>query len=72
MSTPGSEPDAKSELAEAIWGTLESPNEPDREDQPSNVVDGLYAIARAIERLASAIEGLTGGVSPFPEESPRR
>jgi hypothetical protein len=62
----------KNDLAEAIWGTLESPNEPDRHDEPANVVDGLFAIARAIERLAGAIEGLTGGVSPFPDDASRR
>jgi hypothetical protein len=33
-----------------------SPNESDRNGEPANVVDGLYAIARAIARLAQAIE----------------
>lgn len=44
-------------LAEAITDTLISPNENDRKKEPANVVDGLFAIARAIDRLAAAVEG---------------
>lgn len=44
------------EAAGAIFDTLESPNEYDRNGEAANVVDGLFAIARAIERLADAVE----------------
>lgn len=48
-------------VAEAIRLTLESPNESDSNFEPANVVDGLYVIARAITRLARAVERATGG-----------
>ena len=35
---------------------LISPNEADSNGEPANIVDGLFAIARAIERLAEAAE----------------
>lgn len=39
-----------------------SPNEMDRNLEPANVVDGLFAIARAIDNLAGAIrEGAKKG-----------
>lgn len=44
-------------IAKAILGTLESANEQDRNMEAANVVDALFAIARAIERLAYAVEG---------------
>ena len=46
----------KSELAKAVYDTLISPNEVDRNFESANVVDGLFAIARSIVRLAKAIE----------------
>jgi hypothetical protein len=46
--------------AEALVATLISPNEADRNLEPANVVDGLFAIARAIQRLARAVEGRAG------------
>jgi uncharacterized protein Yka (UPF0111/DUF47 family) len=42
--------------ADAIRATLISPNESDRNLEAANVVDGLFAIARAINRLADAAE----------------
>jgi hypothetical protein len=39
-------------VAEAIWRTLESPNEADRNMEAANVVDGLFAIARSLSRIA--------------------
>jgi hypothetical protein len=42
--------------AEAIENTLVSPNEHDRNLEPANVVDGLFAIARAIHRIADVLE----------------
>ena len=41
----------------AIAAGLVSPNEADTNGEPANVVDGLFAIARAIDRLADAVRG---------------
>ena len=41
----------------AIAAGLISPNEADSNGEPANVVDGLFAIARAIDGLAQAIRG---------------
>ena len=46
------------DTARAIWGTLQSPNELDSNLEPANVVDGLFAIARALDRVARAIDRL--------------
>lgn len=53
-------------LAEAIWGTLQSPNELDSNWEAANVVDGLAKIARAIHRLAEAVERF----NPREEDEP--
>lgn len=45
-------------LAEAVLGALVSPNEADRNGENANVVDGLFAIARAVHHLARAVEHL--------------
>lgn len=42
--------------AKALYETLISPNESDSNFEPANVVDGLFAIARAINRLAAAFK----------------
>jgi len=42
-------------VMEAIRATLISPNECDSNMEAANVVDGLFAIARAINRVATAI-----------------
>lgn len=44
------------ELNHVLERVFVSPNEADRNFEPANVVDGLFAIARAIERLAAAVE----------------
>jgi hypothetical protein len=44
------------QFAKAISEALVSPNEMDRNSEHANVVDGLFAIARAIQRLASVIQ----------------
>lgn len=44
-------------LAKAVAETLQSPNESDRNGEVANVVDGLFAIARAIGSLAEAVTG---------------
>jgi hypothetical protein len=43
-------------VADAIRETLISPNELDKNLEPANIVDALYAIARAINRLADEVE----------------
>lgn len=42
------------QLVDVLYETLISPNERDRNMEAANVVDGLFAIARAINRLAEA------------------
>ena len=51
---------ARTDVGDALRGTLISPNESDSNLEAANVVDGLFAIARAISELASAIRGETG------------
>ena len=41
---------------------LISPNEADRNFEPANVVDGLFAIARAMWDIAKSIDNLTEAV----------
>lgn len=43
------------EVADAIYSALISPNEMDRNFESANVVDGMFAIARALDRVASAL-----------------
>ena len=43
----------------AILECFISPNESDRNMEAANVVDGLFAIARSITRVAEAIERLS-------------
>jgi hypothetical protein len=56
----------KPDVADALQSTLISPNEADSNSEPANVVDGLFAIARAIDHLADAIE--SGGKPVKPAE----
>ena len=44
------------EQTAAIRDSCISPNETDSNLEPANVVDGLFSIARAIDRLAAAID----------------
>lgn len=46
----------KINFAEALRATFISPNELDSNWEPANVVDALCQIARAINRLAEALE----------------
>lgn len=46
------------DIGTALSDCLMSPNESDRNLEPANVVDGLFAIARAVDRLANAIHKL--------------
>jgi hypothetical protein len=45
----------RTDTGNAIRSTLISPNEADSNGEVANVVDGLFAIARAIHRLADAV-----------------
>ena len=45
------------QVAQAINDNFTSPNERDSNGEPANVVDGLFAIARAVARVASAVAG---------------
>jgi hypothetical protein len=47
----------ETDLAEALRETLISPSECDSNLEPANVVDGLFAIARALLAVAKGIEG---------------
>jgi hypothetical protein len=55
-------------IAEALIRVLESPNESDSNLENANIVDGLFAIARALDRVAFAIEHKNTGseLSPQP------
>jgi hypothetical protein len=75
--------EAAESVSKALWGTLRSPNEYDSNGEAANVVDGLYAIARAIHHLARAHEGIrteaehdayhaaAAAAGPFPEPENR-
>jgi hypothetical protein len=39
----------------AIYANFTSPNEIDRNHEPANVVDGLFAVSRALHDIADAI-----------------
>ena len=45
----------------ALRDTLISPNESDSNFEAANVVDGLFAIARSINRLSNTLEWLAFG-----------
>ena len=49
--------DGKEEIARALLSVLMSPNELDSNLEPANVVDGLFAIARALDRIGKRLEG---------------
>jgi hypothetical protein len=44
------------EVATAVVRCFISPNERDSNHEAANIVDGLFAIARALDRVADAIE----------------
>lgn len=47
--------DLGQQIGKALQFVLTSPNEADSNGETANVVDGLFAIARAIRDLAAAI-----------------
>ena len=47
----------KEKIANALRAVLISPNELDSNWENANVVDGLFAIARALRRIAQSLEG---------------
>jgi len=48
------------DVAAALRQVLVSPNECDSNLEAANMVDGLFAIARALHRIAEAIEPSAG------------
>jgi hypothetical protein len=59
------------EIAAALREVLVSPNESDRNLEAANIVDGLFAIARALERVAQSIDDcgldrMAAGPRPLP------
>ena len=58
--------DQTSKIASALYGVLESPNESDSNMEAANVVDGLFAIARSLDRCAKAIHQLGVGNATTP------
>ncbi len=50
------------EVSEALLAVGISPNEADSNLEAANIVDGLYAIARAVNRHAEATEMLAKAV----------
>jgi len=55
------EREAAKSLANTIAYTLTSPNECDSNGEVANVVDGLFAIARGLHRIADCLEREAGG-----------
>jgi hypothetical protein len=51
-------------IADTMAHVLVSPNEQDRNGEPANLVDGLFAIARAIHRLADGLGRLSDTLKP--------
>lgn len=45
-------------IADAIESAMFSPNEYDRNGEPANIVDALFAISRALHRIAEAQESI--------------
>lgn len=55
------------DIAEALRTALISPNEADRNMEPANIVDGLFAIPRALEHVATATDrlGMSNAATPM-------
>lgn len=51
------------DTAKAIRDALISPNEYDSNGETANVVDGLFALARAIRKLTETIQEMNGRIS---------
>jgi hypothetical protein len=55
---PEEPPMREKDIAQALQAVLVSPNEMDNNMEQANVVDGLFAIARAIDHVARALIAL--------------
>ena len=53
-------PDDDDTIQEAIREVFISPNEEDRNSEPANVVDGLFAIARSLSAVAESLDRVAG------------
>lgn len=51
-----------------VHDVFTSPNEMDSNGETANTVDGLFAIARSIRRLAIAVENLAPPTKPVEKE----
>lgn len=51
------DPDLHEAFRKAGIAWFTSPNEGDRNGETANMVDGLFAIARALDRVADAVRG---------------
>jgi len=54
-------------LYHALRETLISPNEADRNLEPANVVDGLFAISRALHHIAEELALFRKGAIESPQ-----
>jgi hypothetical protein len=52
---PGTRTSKPNTVTDGLRLTLLSPSECDRNGEPANIVDGLFAIARALHAVADAI-----------------
>jgi len=50
-------------VSEVLWELLRSPNALDSNLEPANVVDGLYRIAQALDRVADSLEFVARAVA---------
>lgn len=64
--TPKARAAASQPTAAAIREALISPNEHDQNLEPANVVDGLFAIARALHAVARELRDLGNGDAATP------
>jgi hypothetical protein len=58
-----SDDNTRDNLSSALLATLISPNESDQNFEAANVVDGLFAISRSLDRIAAALERLASSTS---------
>ena len=56
------------DIADVIRSCFISPNEMDRNFENANVVDGLFAIARGLQSIATAIDSGNGTAHPLMGE----
>lgn len=61
------------DIQDVVYSALHSPNESDRNGETANVVDGLFFIGRAINRVADALlEIREDARNPFNQDRDER